>query len=368
VATITPYDTASGKRYRVRYRTPDRRQTDRRGFRTKRDAQAFASTVEVAKMRGEYVAPGDGRITVDTVVDRWLRGRGDLGASTSERYAGIIRTHIAPRWTGVAIGDVRHSDVQAWSAELTSGGMSPASVRKTVRVLSLTLDLAVSDRLLAVNPCAKVKIARPEVAPRRYLNHLQVRALANASGDRRAVVLLLAYGGLRWGELAALRVGDVDLGRRRVTIERSVTEVGGKLEWTDGKSSKRRTVPMPRFVASELAGAVAGKGADDLLFTGERSGGVLRVRIARRSWFDRAVVESGCPEGLHPHELRHTSASLAVSAGANVKAVQTMLGHASAAMTLDTYADLFSDDLDAVADRLDEVVGKMWAVAPPAVV
>ena len=80
MATITPYDTASGKRYRVRYRTPDRRQTDRRGFRTKRDAQAFASTVEVAKMRGEYVAPGDGRITVDTVVDRWLRGRGDLGA------------------------------------------------------------------------------------------------------------------------------------------------------------------------------------------------------------------------------------------------------------------------------------------------
>jgi integrase len=96
-----------------------------------------------------------------------------------------------------------------------------------------------------------------------------------------------------------------------VTIERSVTEVGGQLEWTDGKSSKRRTVPMPRFVASELAVAVAGKKADGLLFTGERSGGVLRIRIARRSWFDRAVVESGCPKGLHPHELRHTAASLA---------------------------------------------------------
>jgi integrase len=60
--------------------------------------------------------------------------------------------------------------------------------------------------------------------------------------------------------------------------------------------------------------------------------------------------------GLTPHELRHTAASLAVSAGADVKAVQAMLGHASAAMTLDTYADLFDDDLDAVADRLDEVV------------
>ena len=58
--------------------------------------------------------------------------------------------------------------------------------------------------------------------------------------------------------------------------------------------------------------------------------------------------------GLTPHDLRHTAASLAVAAGANVKAVQRMLGHASAAMTLDVYADLFEDDLDQVADRLDQ--------------
>src|ERR1700712_571426 len=67
-------------------------------------------------------------------------------------------------------------------------------------------------------------------------------------------------------ELAALRVGDVDLRKRRVTIERSVTEVAGKLAWTDRKSSKRRTVPIPRFVASELAVAITGKGAADLPF------------------------------------------------------------------------------------------------------
>jgi integrase len=59
------------------------------------------------------------------------------------------------------------------------------------------------------------------------------------------------------------------------------------------------------------------------------------------------------------HDLRHTAASLAVSSGANVKAVQRMLGHASAAMTLDVYADLFDSDLEAVAQS----VGKMWASA-----
>jgi len=69
------------------------------------------------------------------------------------------------------------------------------------------------------------------------------------------------------------------------------------------------------------------------------------------------MINSSIAEpGLTPHELRHTAASLAVSAGANVKAVQAMLSHASAAMTLDTYADLFDDDLDAVADRLDAVL------------
>ena len=79
---------------------------------------------------------------------------------------------------------------------------------------------------------------------------------------------------------------------------------------------------------------------------------MLRNRNARSSWFDAAVIAIGQP-GLTPHELRHTAASLAVSAGANVKAVQRMLGHASAALTLDTYADLLRRRPDQVADRLD---------------
>ncbi len=91
--------------------------------------------------------------------------------------------------------------------------------------------------------------------------------------------------------------------------------------------------------------------ADELAFPSPQ-GAVLRNRNARSAWFDAAARAIGEP-GLTPHELRHTAASLAIKAGANVKAVQRMLGHASAAMTLDRYADLFDDDLDDVADRLD---------------
>lgn len=92
----------------------------------------------------------------------------------------------------------------------------------------------------------------------------------------------------------------------------------------------------------------------DLVFTSPQ-GAVLRVQRFRRSYFDRAAKEAGVP-GLVPHELRHTAASLAISAGATVKSVQRMLGHASVTLTLDRYGHLFPDELDGVALRLDEAV------------
>ncbi|HEX6077269.1 MAG TPA: site-specific integrase [Micromonosporaceae bacterium] len=118
---------------------------------------------------------------------------------------------------------------------------------------------------------------------------------------------------------------------------------------------------MPRFLVGQLADHMAGRPGDDLVFRSPK-GAVLRVRGARRSWFDQVVKRAGLPKGFHPHELRHTAASLAVSAGANVKAVQRMLGHAKASMTLDVYADLFDDDLEAVADRLDEIASRADSV------
>jgi site-specific recombinase XerD len=114
----------------------------------------------------------------------------------------------------------------------------------------------------------------------------------------------------------------------------------------------RNTHVAPKFLVDEPDALKAGKRPKDLLFTGDR-GGVLRNGNFRRDVFDHATRAAGL-DGLTPHELRHTAASLAVSAGANVKAIQRMLGHASAAMTLDVYAGLFDDDLDGLADRIDE--------------
>ncbi|WP_237568693.1 tyrosine-type recombinase/integrase [Mycolicibacterium lacusdiani] len=360
MAQVVAYQTAQGKRYRVRYRTPDRRQTDKRGFRTKRDAEMFAATIEVAKMRGEYVNPADARRTVDSLGPSWLaRQKGHLKPSSYRPLEVAWRTRVQPRWGTTALGDVRPSEVQAWLTDLGEGAGDVKAVGATVvirthQVFSAIMADAVRDRLLARNPCDGMKL--PRKTPKRpvYLNHDQVTALAAASGEREALVLLLAYTGLRWGEATGLRVRDLDLlrVRPRAVVSENAVQVGSTIHVGTTKGHKQRSVPLPTFLVAYLARQCEGKQRDALLFPGS-DGEHLERPHTGSGWFDKAVTTAGVPR-VTPHDLRHTAASLAVSAGANVKAVQRMLGHASAAMTLDLYADLFDDDLDAVAVALDK--------------
>lgn len=119
-----------------------------------------------------------------------------------------------------------------------------------------------------------------------------------------------------------------------------------------------RQVQVPAAVLQQLAAAVEGKVPDSLIFDDGHGGYMRRTRASSgsRSWWVSALATASV-EPLVLHDLRHTAASLAVSAGANVKAIQRMLGHASEATTLDVYADLFDDDLEALTTRLDEAIG-----------
>lgn len=233
-------------------------------------------------------------------------------------------------------------------------------------VLAAILDDAVSDNRTLRNPARGVTLPRKVKKPHVYLSHDQVHELAAAS-KYPVLVLVLAYCGLRWGEATGLRVKHLDMLRRRLMIEENAVQVGSVIEVGTPKNHKKRTVPFPRFLSEQLARQCAGKGRDDLVFPGENGHHLrlARVHEDNMSWFAGAVKRSGVPR-ITPHDLRHSAASFAVSAGANVKAVQKMLGHSSAAMTLDVYADLFDGDLDSVSDALDHAVslasvGKMWA-------
>jgi Arm DNA-binding domain len=104
MATISKYQTASGATlYRVRYRTPDHRQTDKRGFTTKRDAEAFAATVEVSKLKGEYIAPKLGRVTVADLAAVWLARQVHTKPSWQTRQESIWRVHVEPKWGARAV-------------------------------------------------------------------------------------------------------------------------------------------------------------------------------------------------------------------------------------------------------------------------
>jgi integrase len=382
VATISKYQTASGATlYRVRYRTPENRQTDRRGFSTKRDAEAFAATVEVSKLKGEYVAPRHARVTVGELGPEWLdRQRGHLAPSGYAVMEAAWRLRVKPRWGHVAIGDIKPTSVQQWVSQLGCGtsDVKPAGasvVRRTHYVLWSILADAVTDRLLLRNPAtASAKktgrregVKLPAATKKRpfYLTHQQVGALGSAASEYEPLVLLLAYTGLRWGETVGLRIRDLDMLRRRAKVTENAVQSGRRIYTGTPKTHKQREVPLPNFLLTHLARQCEGKDRDSLLFPGDGDDGHLRRPHPVSGWFAKAVAESAIPR-VTPHDLRHTAASLAVSAGANVKAVQKMLGHASAAMTLDVYADLFDDDLEAVATALDnarsrEIVGTVWA-------
>lgn len=127
---------------------------------------------------------------------------------------------------------------------------------------------------------------------------------------------------------------DLDLLRKRVTVVENAVQVNMTMHVGTPKSDKSRSVPIPGFVVVELARQCEGKARDDLVFP-SRDGDYLKRSVSFTGWFTKAVDRSGVPR-LTPHDLRHTCASLSIAAGANVKALQRMLGHASASMTLDT--------------------------------
>lgn len=342
-------------RYLVRYRKPSGTQSMKRGFTTKRDAETWLHDVEGAKQRGEFVAVAAGKVPLHEIAGPWLAWkRTRVKPSTYDGIEGAWRIHIQPAFGTTPLFRIMPSDIEAWLTRI-SETRSPTVVRRAHAALAQMLDTAVRDRRLTVNPARGIELPRVRTSAHRYLSHLEVKAVADHAGDHSTLVYVLAYGGLRWGEAVALRVGDID--GARIRIDRAV--VPTKSGWSEGtpKTHERRTLYVPAFVEKMLSTQAEGRGPGDLLFPAQRgeylrSPGRVRSAGARRLWWQAAIEAAGL-EYLRIHDLRHTAASLAVQSGAHVKAVQRMLGHRSAAMTLDKYADLWDSDLDAVAGSLD---------------
>jgi integrase len=355
MASIHSYTTKTGEtRYRVSYRTPDHSPRTKRGFLRKRDAELFRSSVEVTMARGDYIDPALNKATIRELGDVWLASQTHLKPSSLAPVESAYRLHVLPAWAEVRLNDIRHSHVQSWVSEL-SDTKGATLVIRSYGILAAIIDVAVKDRRVLENVARGVKLPKKTKKRRAYLTHTQVDALAEHSGTHSTLVYLLAYTGLRWGEAIALRVKDLDLLKRRLTVTENAPLVAGVIRVGTPKANEARSLVYPEFLAVMLAKECEGKGRESLVFGDGHN--YLATPKHGHGWVERAVRQCQALDDtfprVTPHDLRHTAASLAVSAGANVKALQRMLGHASAAMTLDTYADLFDSDLELVADNLE---------------
>jgi integrase len=336
----------------ARYRGPEGR-LHSKSFRRKVDAEKWLTIEEGKTLRGDWVDPTAGTVRYGEWAESWLAGLHNIGPKTRAGYESLLRSRILPTFENVELRRISAASIRSWVADMTDEGLSAARIHQALRVVRQSLNVAVDDGLIAHNPATKVKAPRVEKRRQRFLTAFELSRLADECGDYGPFVWFLGWSGLRLGEAVALRVRQVD--GRRVRVEESATEIDGRLTFGPTKTHETRTVILPRLTIDRLEPLLDGKTDDEFVFTAPR-GGPLRAGNFRRRVFTPAAERIGIPD-LMIHDLRDTAASLAISTGASIKAVQRMLGHASAAMTLDTYGSLFEEDLEALADRMDERYG-----------
>ncbi|WP_166430006.1 tyrosine-type recombinase/integrase [Nesterenkonia sphaerica] len=349
-------------------------------FGTKEEAKAHLADVTASLKTHTYVNPEHGKVTVGELVehhlDAFVGKPKTLGTKRS-----LAKTQVLPRWQHVPVRAVEASDVRAWIAAMMRGenDRKPVSskwARDAAMLLHAVLKDAVADRRIAFDPMVTVKLPSKGRPRDQYpLTIEEVYALADAMTIKdddgqpesgvvqvdRALLLTLCFTGIRVGEALGLTASAVDFNRRRIHIRRTYgqDEHGRTIESTP-KSHESRWVPIPAQLMGELLPLVEARTGKQDIFVGPR-GGTVRADNWRNRVFTPALVDCDLYDPDSPrvvHDLRHTYASLAVRAGANVKALQRAMGHASASITLDVYSHLFDDDLEALGESLGKLKPK----------
>jgi len=358
--TVPSANDGKGSRWRARY-VDDAGREHVKAFRRKVDAQRWLEKEVSDQVTGTWTDPKLGKVAFGVVAAKWLLTKAHRKPKTVAGYESLLDTVVLPRWKDVVLRDMAFDDLQVWisglsvdgSVRFEGQGLSASRVRQAHQLVGSVLKFAVKAKHISVNPADGIELPTLPDTEQRYLNHDQLHRVAVASGRLRTLILVLGYCGLRFGEAAALRVEHVDITARRINVRYSVTSVR-KLGLVEGptKNHESRSVPIPASVARMLENDIAGLDKNSLVFESHR-GGWLTLGQARYR-FTKAATSVGGLDGVGLHDLRHTCASLSIQAGANIKVLQRLMGHKTATLTLDRYGHLFPDDLDAVANALDE--------------
>ena len=353
--------------YLVRFRGPDGKERSKQ-FKRRRDAERYASLVEVDLAHGGWVDPRLGRMTLEEWFERWWATSTGLRQTTRTRDEASFRNHVLPAFGSTPLARLDRTRLREWVHGLSDpagAALAPASVAKTVQVFNKVVRAAVEDRIISSNPVERLplpKISREEM---RFLNVTELWRLAEAMDDRyRALVLLGGYGGLRIGEMLALRWDRVDLDRGRIEIVEGLTDLAGAITFGPPKTKAAiRSLTVPRFVSHELA-SLGGEdvGTKQLVFQSPE-GHTVRPGLFRRRFWNPAVMSAGLAP-LRVHDLRHTAVALWIAAGANPKQIAIRAGHSSVSVVLDRYGHLFPEQDEALVQAL-EVAASGFATVEP---
>lgn len=328
---------ASG-RYQARYRGPDGKlRSAPHTFARKSDAARWLTLKEAEIARGDWLDPDAATVPFDEYARQWIADR-VLKPRTLELYNGLLRNHLLPAFGPLAIAGIDEAAIRRWRKERLDAGplakrpYGPVTVAKAYRLLHAILATAADDQIIRRNPC-RIDNAGKEDTPERQTVPLPVVfAITAAMPARyRLLVLLATFGGLRWGELAALRRDSIDLDACEIRVTQTSVQLdrGGLRTDSPKSAAGRRTVAFPAELVPELRAHLdrfAQPGRDGLVFIGPK-GAQLRRTNFRPIWV-RACAAAGAP-GIHFHDLRHTGGTLAAVTGATIKELMARLGHSS---------------------------------------
>jgi integrase len=351
--------TKSGMRYDVRIRRPDGTVYNRT-FKTKKEAERFERAEIAARDRGSWIDPTLASRRLAEVAGDWLESNPGKRESTYERDEIALRVHVIPSIGDSPIGAITPADIQQlvnkWSTT-----MAPRSTRRNYGVLRAVLAMAVERDLIARSPCRGIKLPKVTKTKRRLPTTDQIAELAAAIGrDYGAMVWIGAMLGLRWGEVAGLRVGSFDLLRRTMTVSEQISRgKGGRRLVAEPKSDAgHRTLTIPESLVGLLATHLDRRdltGADDdaYVFVSPKGQPLYYTSWRRRVW--QPACESVGLVDLGFHDLRRLNASLLVASGVDVRTAQSRLGHSDPRLTLDIYAQTLGDSDKAAADSIGQV-------------
>jgi integrase len=321
------------------------------------EASRWLSLAEADLVRGTFVHPSlSAKVTVADWLEEWSASHSlHKRATTLVRDESAIRRHLVPRLGDIQLAKLRQTDVQGFVADLRRE-VGPGTTRSIYGVLRAALNAAVNAELLARSPARGIKLPQTPRTDVVTLRPQELHRLAAALPDRWGPMVYVAGAcGLRFSEVAGLRVGRVDLAHRRLQVIGTAPQVGG--DRAEPKTAAgRRTIPLPGLIAEVLNEHVSRYGlageARALVFSAPRGG-----RLNAANWHKRAWVPARGAAGLPTlrfHDLRHSAVPLWIAMGANLLQVSRWLGHSTVQITADVYGHLFPETNDLVIGRLDK--------------